>query len=72
MFVINCCTTRLLVIYHTFYYDSFLSKLADIRVEELSLVRRILRNRGLLTTTSSVSFLYHIHAFTSSQRLYYL
>ncbi|KAG0289416.1 hypothetical protein BGZ96_007013 [Linnemannia gamsii] len=30
------------------------NKLADIRTEELALVRRILRNRGFLTTTSSV------------------
>ncbi|KAF9083706.1 hypothetical protein BGX23_011210 [Mortierella sp. AD031] len=33
--------------------NNFLAKLADIRVKELALVRRILRNRGLLTTTSA-------------------
>ncbi|KAF9901434.1 hypothetical protein EC991_006105 [Linnemannia zychae] len=32
---------------------SFLAKLAAIRFEELTLVRRILRNRGLLITTSA-------------------
>ncbi|KAG9061585.1 hypothetical protein KI688_007164 [Linnemannia hyalina] len=33
--------------------NNFLSKLTGVRVEELALVRRILRNCGLLTTTSS-------------------